>query len=190
MFELCASDVRALSLTVPTSPCLQTITPALISLLLADVSVLLEPKVVTTISSDSEEATSLARHPFVTTLAALSDMHHLFSKASELAVAGEKPAGRSLIQRPSSVTKRPRRTYHGAAQKLAFYVSFLANPKSSMDTRKMASVARRFRLDSEARQREVDQRAVTVDEVRDQLVERDKSAKSTSPGAPKIVELA
>lgn len=173
-------------------------TPALIALLLLDVSSLLEPTLVSSISPSS--SSNLSTHPFSNTLIALSDLHHLFSLASSTAQPQTTTTTTlprpSLIQRPSSSTSRPKRTYHGATQKLAFYAAFLAfEPPAGatvdppIDVRKMRSVSGRLRREALERQEEVEATRDNVQRVKERLEDGEITPVEDDSAGPRIVEL-
>jgi hypothetical protein len=116
----------------------------LLALLLTDVDVLLRPSPITTV--DSLDTDSLSSHPLATTLAALSDLHGLFT--FDLS----SKAAPSIISRP---TRLPSKTpTAGAAQKLLFYTAFLALPTSPISPRLLGAMGQSMRVEAERRVRD------------------------------------
>ncbi|GAA5916025.1 hypothetical protein JCM6882_003501, partial [Rhodosporidiobolus microsporus] len=115
--------------------------PPLVAMLLQDLSSLLRPAPITAVSPS---ASSLSSHSLATALAALSDLHHLFTTA--LTTSAPPPAAasscsggagptitRPLIARPSStspLTKQQKQQCTLASAKLVFYAALLTSDGS------------------------------------------------------------
>lgn len=133
--------------------------PILVSLLLHDLSSLLEPLAVTEASSDPES--SLTTHPRVNLIRALSDLYHLFTTVAAPSPASTLAAKPSLIARPSNtptITKIQKSQATMASHKLLFFISFVSHPNSPVDSRLLASISYRAERSANAREVEVEKR--------------------------------
>lgn len=177
--------------------------PALVALLLHDVAQLLRPAPIAAISSSA--SSPLASHALAPALAAISDLHHLFSTA----VAASQPSNgaqgpfsgptvsKPLIARPSTTTplsKREKQQCTLASAKLLFYASFLSSTGNEVVQAADALAelaereAKRREAEEEEREKAVERRkedlAKTKEDVQAQELDQEDGSK------PKIVELA
>ncbi|GAA6062065.1 hypothetical protein JCM10212_003563 [Sporobolomyces blumeae] len=143
--------------------------PLLVALLLRDVSELLQPSPVSELG-EVLPSTQLASHALVMALAGLSDLHHFLLRATTPPTSSSHPetaSKPSLIARPSGalhLSKSQRSQAALAGHKVVFYVAFLSSPRSSVDARLAASIARR--AETGARAREVEAEATEAAKVR------------------------
>jgi hypothetical protein len=181
-FPLFSSRLSRSQLTL----CVQTITSTLLALLLHDVDILLRPLPVSPLSPTSSN--SLTSHPFSQPLTALSDLYNLFSTSPPTPT----PPKPTLIARPSATSSQPKRDYTSAAQKLLFYVAFLASRHSPVNSQVMGGIAGRIGREAERREREAREAEEGIRVRRAERQEgRKEGVEETGKGKerPKIVEL-
>ncbi|ORY92916.1 hypothetical protein BCR35DRAFT_349217 [Leucosporidium creatinivorum] len=169
------------------------ITPPLYALLLTDLETLLRPQAISMVSSTtfplSSTTSPLSSHPSHLALTALSDLHSLLTSLPSTSTT--PPPSAPLLQRPSSAP--PPRNYTPAAQKLRFYISFLAHPKTTANSQLVGAVARRLGMEAERRRREEEERQESVRVRKEGLKEEEKQREGKhaggAEGGPKIVEI-
>ncbi|GAA5961400.1 hypothetical protein JCM3765_004404 [Sporobolomyces pararoseus] len=133
--------------------------PVLVALLLHDLSSLLEPLAVTEEPSDPES--SLANHPRVNLIRALSDLYHLFAAVTAPPPPSSIPTKPSLIARPSgapTITKVQRSQATMASHKLLFFASFVSHSSSPVESRLLSSISHRAERSANMRELEVQKR--------------------------------
>lgn len=98
------------------------------------------------ISAIQDSTNLLSSHASALSLSALSDIRQLFLTHSD-----DKPSAPSIVSRPAA---RPPKTHLAAAQKLLFYVSFLASPITAIPAGQLKRLAEK--VDKEAEKRELE----------------------------------
>lgn len=166
------------------------------SLLLHDVSTILKPSPVSEAPAGSGAVSSLACHPSVALLRALSDIHDLFtSVTSPLAAGGPQASKPALVVRPSSASTLSKAQVSQAtmaSHKVVFYASLVAHPQSPAHTRLISDISHRAEREAHAREVELEARAeATRQGAEDQssnLLVRDAPAVGPSNGSGQTVD--
>lgn len=129
------------------------------ALLLKDISLLLQPASITTLSA--ETTSPLASHPLLQPLTALSDLHHLFSTSIS-------SAPKSLIKRPSSNIPLPP-TLNSAAQKIIFYIAFLSDTNSPVSVDEVRDISERVGGEAEKREKEAKESKARIKNMKEKM---------------------
>lgn len=140
----------------------QALHSELLALLLKDVSILLHPASITTLSSDVTSS-PLASHPLLQPLSALSDLHHLFSTSIS-------SAPKSLIKRPSSNLPLPP-TLSSASQKIIFYIAFLSDSNSPVSIDEVRDISERVGGEAEKREKEGKESKARIKNMKEKMEE-------------------
>ncbi|GAA5867905.1 hypothetical protein JCM8547_003410 [Rhodosporidiobolus lusitaniae] len=173
--------------------------PPLVAMLLQDLSSLLRPAPIAAITS-SASSSILSSHSLATALAALFDLHHLFttvlstSSPSASSASGGPIVSRPLIARPSSVsplTKQQRQQCTLASAKLLFYASLLVSDVAVPVVCK--GIAEQAEQDAERREKEKEREEKAVEKRKEQLKGKKEAKREVKEEVvqtgPKIVEL-
>lgn len=170
----------------------QGMSSPLIGLLLHDVASLLRPASISAITPAG--SSPLAAHALANVLAALSDVHALFTtavspppEASSTSNQGSTTVSKPLISRPtttSPLSKQERQQCALASAKLLFYASFVnSTGKEVVDAcRALTAIAER---EAARRVKEEEERAEAVERRKEQLA-RGREESPSDPGVQTV----